>query len=149
MKFDLEILNQYVKDGWVERNDHPSLPISIYNYSRKTQYEGKWDDITLKTRGLVLDNEGNVVAKSFDKFFNYEELVGSKFKPSQIPNEPFEVFEKMDGSLGILFNYGGEWILATKGSFTSEQAIKGMELLKKYKYERLIPGYTYLFEIIY
>ena len=149
MTFDLEILNQYVKDGWVERNDHPSLPISIYNYSRKTQYEGKWDDITLKTRGLVLDNEGNVVAKSFDKFFNYEELVGSKFKPSQIPNEPFEVFEKMDGSLGILFNYGGEWILATKGSFSSDQAIRGMEILKKYRYERLIKGFTYLFEIIY
>jgi RNA ligase len=187
MKFDLDILNQYVKDGWVERNDHPSLPISIYNYSRKTQYEGKWDDVTLKTRGLVLDNEGNVVAKSFDKFFNYEELVGSKFKPSQIPNEPFEVFEKMDGSLGILFYYekeltfeeraklmddtngpwsgigeiavemdrqniptkNGEWILATKGSFSSDQAIKGMELLKKYKYEKLIKGFTYLFEIIY
>lgn len=149
MKFDLEILNQYVKDGWVERNDHPSLPISIYNYSRKTQYEGKWDDITLKTRGLVLDNEGNVVAKPFDKFFNYEELVGNKWVESKIPNEPFEVFEKMDGSLGILFNYNNEWILATKGSFTSEQAIRGMEILKKYRYEKLIKGFTYLFEIIY
>jgi RNA ligase len=149
MKFDLEILNQYVKDGWVERNDHPSLPISIYNYSRKTQYEGKWDDITLKTRGLVLDTEGNVIAKSFDKFFNYEELVGNKWVESKIPNEPFEVFEKMDGSLGILFNYNNEWILATKGSFTSKQAIRGMEILKKYRYEKLIKGFTYLFEIIY
>jgi RNA ligase len=149
MKFDLQILNQYVKDGWVERNDHPSLPISIYNYSRKTQYEGKWDDITLKTRGLVLDNEGNVVAKAFDKFFNYEELVGNKWVESKIPNEPFEVFEKMDGSLGILFNYNDEWILATKGSFTSDQAIRGMEILKKYRYEKLIKGFTYLFEIIY
>ena len=149
MKFDLEILNQYVKDGWVERNDHPSLPISIYNYSRKTQYEGKWDDITLKTRGLVLDTEGNVIAKSFDKFFNYEELVGNKWVESKIPNEPFEVFEKMDGSLGILFNYNDEWILATKGSFTSDQALRGMEILKKYRYEKLIKGFTYLFEIIY
>jgi len=149
MKFDLEILNQYVKDGWVERNDHPSLPISIYNYSRKTQYEGKWDDITLKTGGLVLDTEGNVITKSFDKFFNYEELVGNKWVESKIPNEPFEVFEKMDGSLGILFNYNNEWILATKGSFTSKQAIRGMEILKKYRYEKLIKGFTYLFEIIY
>ena len=144
MKFDLQILNQYVKDGWVERNDHPSLSISIYNYSRKTQYDGKWDEITLQCRGLILDGEGNVVAKSFPKFFNMEE-----HKPEEIPNEPFEVFEKLDGSLGILFNYDGEWILATKGSFISEQAVKGMEILKKYKYERLIPGFTYLFEIIY
>jgi RNA ligase len=91
---------------------------------------------------LVLDRDGNVVAKPFDKFFNYEEL-------KEIPNEPFEVFEKMDGSLGILFNYEGTWIMATRGSFFSEQAIRGMEMLKKYKYERLLPGFTYLFEIIY
>lgn len=149
MKINLEILKRYVEEGWVEKNDHPTLPISIYNYSRKTQYEGKWDDITLKTRGLVLDGDGNVVAKAFDKFFNYEELVGSKFKTSQIPNEPFEVFEKLDGSLGILSNYEGEWVLATKGSFASDQAVRGMEILKKYKYERLIKGFTYLFEIIY
>jgi hypothetical protein len=45
MKLSLEILNQYVEEGWVVRNDHPSLPLSIYNYSRKTQYEGKWDDV--------------------------------------------------------------------------------------------------------
>lgn len=32
----------------------------------------------------------------------------------EIPNEPFEVFEKMDGSLGILFNYNKEWILEPK-----------------------------------
>jgi RNA ligase len=149
MKLNLEILNQYVEDGWVDRNVHPSLPISIYNYSRKTQYEGKWDDITLKTRGLVLDHEGTVIAKSFDKFFNYEELVGKNESHFKIPNEPFEVFEKMDGSLGILFNYNDEWILATKGSFSSDQAIKGMQILKKYKYERLLKGFTYLFEIIY
>jgi len=144
MKFNLEILNRYVSEGWVEKNDHPTFPISIYNYSRATQYEGRWDEITKQCRGLILDNEGNVVAKGFPKFFNMEE-----HKPEEIPNESFEVFEKLDGSLGILFNYNGEWILATKGSFTSDQAVKGMEILQKYKYNRLIPGFTYLFEIIY
>jgi phage anti-repressor protein len=144
MKVDIEILNRYVEKGWVEKNDHPTLPISIYNYSRNTQYEGKWDEITLMCRGLVLDKDGTVVAKAFNKFFNMEE-----HKPEEIPNGQFEVFEKLDGSLGILFNYNDEWILATKGSFTSDQAVKGMEILKKYKYDRLLKGYTYLFEIIY
>lgn len=144
MKINLEILNQYVNEGWVEKNDHPTLPISIYNYSRKTQFESNWNDITLMCRGLVLDREGNVIAKAFNKFFNMEEL-----KSEEIPNESFEVFEKLDGSLGILFNYEGEWIFATKGSFISEQSVKGMEMLKKYKYEKLLEGYTYLFEIIY
>jgi RNA ligase len=56
----------------------------------------------------------------------------------------------MDGSLGILFNYNGEWLLATRGSFTSDQAVKGLEILKsKYDLKRFIPNVTYLCEIIY
>jgi len=43
----------------------------------------------------------------------------------------------------------GEWIIATRGSFTSPQSIKGRELLEKYDYNRLAKDYTYLFEIIY
>jgi RNA ligase len=95
-------------------------------------------------RGTVLDREGNIVARTFPKFFNMEE-----HKQEEIPNEEFEVFEKMDGSLGILFHHEGEWHLATRGSFVSEQAIKGKEILSKYRYDKLIPGFTYLFEIIY
>jgi RNA ligase len=71
---------------------------------------------------------------------------------SVIPNEEFEVFEKMDGSLGILFYYNDEWILATKGSFTSDQSIKGMEIFKRQedKYGSNLSTYnTYLCEIIY
>ena len=149
MKYDINILNKYIGEGLVLKQDHPKYPISIYNYSRTCQYDGKWDEITLACRGLVLDNDGNVVAKPFPKFFNYEELVGNKFKPSKIPNEPFDVYEKMDGSLGIVFCYEGEWRVATRGSFTSEQAVKGAEILKKYDTDLLSPGYTYLFEIIY
>lgn len=144
MKYDLEKLDVYIEAGLIVKQDHPTLPLSIYNYSRTCQYEGHWDEITLSCRGLILDNEGNVIARPFPKFFNLEEL-----KPEQIPNEPFEVFEKMDGSLGILFYYNDEWHLASKGSFTSEQAVRGRQILEKYKYKYLPTDTTYLFEIIY
>jgi len=144
MKYDLSILNDYIDRGLVIKQDHPSLPLSIYNYSRECQYSKQWDDITLTCRGLVLDNEGNVVAKPFPKFFNYEE-----HKPEEIPNESFRVYEKLDGSLGIVFHYENEWHVATRGSFVSEQAIKGSEILKKYPIDMLAWHKTYLFEIIY
>jgi RNA ligase len=189
MKYDLNILNDYIERGLVIKQVHPTLPLSIYNYSRTCQYDKLWDDITLNCRGLVLDNEGNVIAKPFPKFFNYEEHTAD-----EIPNELFDVYEKMDGSLGILFYYEeklsderryniwfnknyetgmerffdpnnlpdfdnpyyeptpkikGEWYMVTRGSFTSEQAIKGKELLEKYNFEKLHTDYTYLFEIIY
>jgi hypothetical protein len=145
MKYNLEVLSEYIDKGLVVKQKHPTLPLSIYNYSRTTQYDGMWDDITLNCRGLVLDNEGNVVAKPFPKFFNMEEL-----SDGEIPKESFEVFEKMDGSLGIFFHYNGEWHMATRGSFTSEQAIKGMEIATRNRlYMECVPGFTYLFEIIY
>jgi RNA ligase len=144
MKIDIEIINRYVSEGLIEKNSHPTLPIAIYNYSRKVQYEGLWDTITRNCRGLVLDNDGNVLAKPFGKFFNMEE-----HELSEIPNETFEVFEKMDGSLGILFWYQGKWIFASKGSFTSDQAIKGQEMLSKYDIQPVPKGYTTLVEIIY
>jgi len=70
--------------------------------------------------------------------------------PEDIPNETFEVFEKMDGSLGIIFFYDDEWILASRGSFTSEQAIKGNEMLANLNTEfGTYPEWTYMAEIIY
>ena len=121
---------------------HPTLPLTIWNYSEKVQYDNLWDDITTQTRGLVTDDKGNIVARPFTKFFNDSEK-------RHTPTPDFDVYEKMDGSLGILFYYEGEWVLATRGSFTSDQAVKGFEMLQKYDYQKLHKDYTYLFEIIY
>jgi RNA ligase len=185
----LETLEKYHKDGLLHKQTHPTLDLTIWNYSPRVQYEKLWDDVTIQCRGLVTNSKGDIVARPFKKFFNYEE-----HKPEDLPNETFEVYEKMDGSLGILFYYEyelsdekryniwfnnnyetgmerffdpnnlpdfdnpyyeptpktkGEWIMATRGSFTSSQSIKGKELLDRYDFERLHKGYTYLFEIIY
>ena len=137
-----EILNKYYEEGLVYKQVHPTLPLTIWNYSEKVQYENLWDEITLQTRGLVTDDKGNVVARPYKKFFNMEE-------GKHTPTHDFEVYDKLDGSLGILFNYNGEWVFATRGSFNSDQSIKGLELLQKYDYYKLHKDYTYLFEIIY
>jgi RNA ligase len=126
----------------VYKQVHPTLPLTIWNYSEKVQYENLWNEITLQTRGLVTDDKGNVVARPYKKFFNMEE-------GKHTPTPDFEVYDKLDGSLGILFNYNGEWVFATRGSFNSDQSIKGLELLQKYDYYKLHKDYTYLFEIIY
>jgi RNA ligase len=186
----LEILQKYHTDGLLHKQTHPTFDLTIWNYSPKVQYERLWDDITIQCRGLVTNSKGNIVARPFKKFFNYEE-----HKPEDIPNEDYIVYEKMDGSLGILFYYEeeltderryniwfnnnyetgmerffdlnnlpdfenpyyeptpktkGEWILSTRGSFTSPQSIKGKEILdKKYDISSLRKDNTYLFEIIY
>lgn len=146
MKFDPNILQQYIDQGLLECHSHSSLPLNIYNYSRDCAFERKWDDITLKCRGIILDNDGNLICKSFDKFFNFEEI-----NPSSYPlNDQYAwITDKEDGSLGILFYYNNQWILSSKGSFYSDQAIKGQEILQKYNTQFLNQEYTYIFEIIY
>ena len=139
----LELLNKYHNDGLLYKQTHPTLPLTIWNYTEKVQYEGLWDEVTLMCRGLVTDSEGTIIARPFRKFFNMEE-------GKHIPTSEFEVYEKMDGSLGIFFYYEGNPVFATRGSFTSDQAIKGREILNKYNWQYgTYEGYTYLFEIIY
>lgn len=140
----LPTLEKYYQNGLLLKQTHPIHDLTIWNYSPKVQYERLWDDITIQCRGLVTNSKGDIIARPFKKFFNYEE-----HKPEEIPNEEFVVYEKLDGSLGILFNYKNEWILATRGSFTSSQAIKGKEILDRHDISAWRKDNTYLFEIIY
>lgn len=136
--------------GHVNCQVHPELPLLIWNYSKTCGYEGAWDDITLQCRGLITDLDGQIVARPFIKFFN----IGEEMCPVTDPvREPgfLEITEKMDGSLGIVYPWGdGTYAVATRGSFTSEQALHATEILRT-RYRRWAPpaGVTVLLEIIY
>ena len=135
----LETLNKYYEDGWLIKQTHPTLPLTIWNYSQTTQYEGKWDEVTLQCRGLVTDDKGNIVARPFKKFFNMEE--GKHTSTSE-----FDVYEKMDGSLIIVFWYDGGWVVASRGSFVSEQAVAASKIFFDKLETNFLVGITYLFE---
>lgn len=142
MKITKDILDRYVAEGWLISQTHPTLPLTIYNYSQRTQYEAKWDEVTLSCRGLVFDDKSNQVSYPFKKFFNIEEN-------KHIPTEHFEIYEKVDGSLITVFNYNGEWVVSSRGSFTSDQAIAAQKLFNGLKNtEALGAAATYLFELV-
>jgi RNA ligase len=138
----LSTLEQYYKEGWLIKQTHPELPLTIWNYSQTTQYAGHWDEVTMMCRGLVTDYIGNIVARPFRKFFNWEEN-------KHTPTSEFDVYEKMDGSLIITFQYKGSWVIASRGSFTSDQAIAAGRLFYKLNnIDMLDPDATFLFEFI-
>lgn len=144
---DIELLKRHIEEKLILVQKHPTNDLFIYNYSPTVQYEKKWDEITLMCRGLILDSNYNTIARPFKKFFNIEE-----HDKIDIPNTSFDVYEKMDGSLGILYWADNKPFIATRGSFTSDQAIHATELLyKKYShtFDKLDKNLTYLFEIIY
>lgn len=97
-------------------------------------------------RGLIVDAAGMIVARPFPKFFNLSEMPADW----KVPEEPFTVHRKEDGSLGILYRGGDAWAVATRGSFTSEQALHATQVLqKRYAHLPWEDDKTYLFEIIY
>lgn len=142
-----EYLIKAIEEKLVSVQKHPNYDLYIYNYTPKVQYEKLWDEITLMCRGLILDSEMNVIAKPFVKFFNIEEHT-----ENELPKLPFDVYEKMDGSLGILYWIENNPFIATRGSFNSEQSIHACKVLyEKYShtFNLLDKNSTYLFEIIY
>lgn len=151
MKVSIKELREYEQKGLVRSQVHPEAPYTIWNYTQRCQVEGAWDEITKMCRGLITDKNGYVLARPFDKFFNREEH--DKEGMLMIPNEPFTLWDKLDGSLGILYYMpDGRPRLATRGSFTSEQALKGTEILQKVMGKKSVQfpqGYTVMFEIIY
>ena len=126
---------------------HPDADLFIYNYTNKAQYDRVWNEITLQSRGLILDAALNIIARPFKKFFNLEELL-----PGEIPDEPFEAYDKIDGSLGILYWLNGSPYIATRGSFISNQALHATKILHDkyaFTFDKLGRHATYLFEIVY
>lgn len=146
-QIDLDLFNSYVERRLINRQEHPSGRLLIWNYTPQAQFSRAWDDVTMQARGLITDRQGNVVARPFRKFFNIEE------RAEPLPNEPFQVAEKLDGSLGVMFWDGYSYDIATRGSFVSDQAIKGAGMLSEHIAQSGVdwidPAYTYLFEIIY
>jgi len=145
-KVDWTKLNQYIEESLIVANKHPEYDIWILNYSPKAQSKKFWDEYTMSCRGMVIDADGKILARPFQKFKNYQE-----HDPKDIDlTKEYVIYEKMDGSLIIVFYYEPrmEWIVASRGSFISEQSIEGKKMLGL-KYTKLNINSTYLFEIIY
>lgn len=146
--FSVDDLKKAIDDGWVRFQVNEDNTLSIFNYTEVAQYKRYWNNVTLNCRGLILDNYMNIVARPWKKFFNYGErpLLFST-------DDPVEVTDKKDGSLGILYRHPmtGDWKIATRGSFLSEQAIHATKVWND-KYSHVtVPdeGLTCLFEIVY
>lgn len=100
----------------VYSKQHPKFPnLYQFTYDQIESSNNKRHPIVRESRGIILDRDNNweVVARPFDRFFNWGEdvSVSDTFDFSN-----FVAQEKIDGSLMIVYYYNKEWNVATKGS---------------------------------
>lgn len=145
---NLELIKEMVDKEYIYCQHHPKEPLLLWSYSKSAQMDKVWNPATCACRGIITTEDYQIVARPFGKFWNIEEITDK----TTIPEEPFEVFEKLDGSLGILYWIGDDPWITTKGSFTSEQGAHATKILRERYSEavkKLDRSKTYLFEIIW
>lgn len=140
---DETALSTEISNGRVAARKHPSLPLTVLNYTAAAQYEGH-SDVTRACRGLVVDDEGVIVARPLPKFYNYNEPAA----PQIAMDDEVFVMDKADGSLIVGFLYGGRFVCCSRGSFVSDQATAAQRMLDDNEYWSWLPGVTYLFELV-
>lgn len=143
-----DLVDKEVEAGYINVNKHPTEDLWIYNYTNQAMFDGRWNEATMVCRGLIVDGTKKVRAWPFLKFFTKEQAESYGLK---IPyGESFSLFDKVDGSLGVMYWIGSRMFLATRGSFVSDQAVEANKILEeKYADVYFDPNITYLFEIIY
>ena len=90
--------------------------ITSYNFTRRAFYDRKWNQLTCTARGLFVKDD-KVVARSYDKFFNWGELdmVSSKALHEKL-EFPVTAYQKENGFLAILSSFEGELLVCSKSS---------------------------------
>lgn len=149
--FDVVDRDEYeaaIAARYIKVQSHPDHPYLIHNYTDSATWDQAWSDAVRKCRGLITHEQtGEVIARPYAKFFNADQAQA----PQLALDEPVVVMDKIDGSLGVLFHGpDGEPLLATRGSFVSDQARWATEHYQASYADKFTPNpkWTYLFEIV-
>lgn len=91
------------------------------NFSKKVFRNRAWNNITTKIRGLFITDKSKIVARSYNKFFNWGEVDSTSSKElNKNLVFPVTAWNKYNGFLGILSVHEDEWFIASKSTDEGE-----------------------------
>lgn len=90
--------NRYIKEKQLENN------VSSFNFTPQAFKKKIWDEETIRARGLFINtNLNKIVARSYNKFFNIDEMPLTKLGNLELNFEyPVSIYRKYNGYLGLL-----------------------------------------------
>ena len=126
--------------------------LSIFKYSADCVWDGMWNDVVKRCRGIVLNTAtGKIVARPFDKFFNINERPDTNVHllEKKAKSQKMVATKKLDGSMCSIWFYNGAWHCSTPGGLTSPQAQHAAGLLLgKYNLSKLPTDITFVCELL-
>lgn len=139
-----------VVEKYISVRPHPRFPeLKIANYTPAAQGLStlEWNDTLSKSRGLVYSShDWEIQAIPFSKFWSWDDPRSGAL-PEGIP----VIYDKLDGSYLQIFDYGGNWIVSTRGSFESDQAKWADKWIKEHltiPTDLATRNYNFIFEVI-
>jgi len=111
-----DLINEMIANSFITVKECDYNLISL-NFNRDAFNRKKWNDLTIKARGLFVDRDsGEVKIRSYNKFFNYGERNINLGYLKKYATYPIKVFKKYNGFLGLASIINGNIVLATKST---------------------------------
>ena len=109
-----ELINEMIASSFITVKECDYNLISL-NFNRDAFNRKKWNDLTIKARGLFVDRDsGEVKIRSYNKFFNYGERNINLGYLHKYAIYPIRVFKKYNGFLGLASVIDGDVVLTSK-----------------------------------
>lgn len=140
----LEQLNERRESGLLRATPHPTLPLTIWTYTPACQCDHAWDDVTMMARGLVVHDDGHIIARPFPKFFRHDQHQNPAV-PHLDARGPWVAYEKYDGSLIVAFRYEGKLVVCTRNCWDNHQTQAAYAMLWGWM---PMEAHTHCFELV-
>ena len=109
-----ELINEMIGHKFITVKECEHNLISL-NFNREAFNKKKWNDLTIKARGLFVDKDsGEVKIRSYNKFFNFGERHVNLGYLKKYATYPMRVFKKYNGFLGLASVVNDEVVLTSK-----------------------------------
>ncbi|WP_339065055.1 RNA ligase [Fusobacterium animalis] len=109
-----ELINEMIGHKFITVKECDYNLISL-NFNREAFNKKKWNDLTIKARGLFVDRDsGEVKIRSYNKFFNFGERHINLGYLHKYATYPIRVFKKYNGFLGLASVIDGNIVFASK-----------------------------------
>lgn len=151
MNMTLDELKEYAQTSNLVQIKDAGNGLHVLKYKRKVFYDGLWNEYLEECRGLIVDDDFNIVSYPFTKIYNYGV---EKQAPKIFKDEMVHAVRKVNGFMVAVTWYKGDLLVSTTGSIDSDYVKMARELMEPYidRYRITCSDnskYTFMFECVH